>query len=175
MSSDLTKTLGVCALIVTLVTVITGPGWFENHGSDIGASQFEHSRNFPNKALTIFVPSTIHAVASAPLPFFVEIEPRQLVPPDSVLYLRGLPTRASLSEGHRISADVWVVSIVGLSNLEIQATAGVSQRSDLTLTLIRADGSLLASAQTILSILEPIGTSETVAAIKDTNEGTRSC
>src|SRR5262249_244522 len=145
------------------------------HASNIRASQFEPSRNYPNKALTIFVPSTIHAAASAPLPFFVEIEPRQLVPPDSVLYIRGLPPGAGLSEGHRVSADVWVVSIFGLSNLEIQATAGISQRSDLILilTLIRADGGLLASAQTVLSIREPIGTSTNVTAIKDTNEEER--
>src|SRR5215831_16755440 len=159
-SGHLTKLLGVGALVVigatALVTVIFAPGRFGYHGSDIQASQFKPSQKFKNTALTIFVPSTIYAEASEPLPFFVEIDPRQLIPPDSVLSIHGLPPAASLSEGHRVSADVWVVPIVGLSNLEIHSTAGVSQRSDLTLTL-QADGGLLAKAHTVLSIVEPIG------------------
>jgi hypothetical protein len=168
----LTKLLGLSALIVisaaALVTVISARGGFGNYGFNTRASQFESSQNFQNKALTIFVPSRIHAEGSAPLPFFVEIDPPQLIPPDSVLHIRGLPPGASLSEGHRVSADVWVVPIAKLSNLEIQVTAGVSQRSDLTLTLIRADGGLLASTHTVLSILEPVGRSVTVTADEET-------
>src|SRR5215475_11557696 len=150
------------------MSVMSAPGVFGNDGSNTRASQFEPSQNFQNKALTIFVPSGIHAEASAPLPFFVEIDPPHLVPPDSVLQIRGLPPGASLSEGHRVSADVWVVPSAGLTNLEIQASGGVSQQSDLTLTLIRADGGLLANAHTVLTILEPIGRSATVAADKET-------
>src|SRR5262249_40015769 len=118
--------------------------------------------------LTIFVPSTIYAEASEPLPLFVEIDPRQFVPPDSALYIHGLPPAASLSEGHRVSADVWVVPIAGLSNLDIVATTNVSPRSDLTLMLIRGDGDLLAKARTVLSIVEPIGTNINSTAVKNT-------
>src|SRR5262245_20492251 len=150
------------------MSVMSAPGVFGNDGSNTRASQFEPSQNFQNKALTIFVPSGIHAEASAPLPFFVELDPPQLVPPDSVLQIRRLPPGASLSEGHRVSADGWVVPIAELSNLEVRVTLGVSQRSNLTLTLIRADGGLLANAHTVLTILEPIGWSATVAADKET-------
>src|SRR5215475_7057182 len=115
------------------MSVMSAPGVFGNDGSNTRASQFELSQNFQNKALTIFVPSEILAEASAPLPFFVEIDPPQFVPPDSFLHIRGLPPGASLSEGHRVSANVWVVASVGLSNLEIQVTAGISQQSNLTL------------------------------------------
>ena len=169
LSGRLTKLVGAGALVVIsaalLVSVISTPAGI--HESDSQASQFKASQKFKNRALTIFVPSTIYAEASEPLPFFVEIDGRQLVPPDSVLYIHGLPPAASLSEGHRVSADVWVVPIVGLSNLEIHSTAGVSQRSDLTLTL-QADGGLLAKARTVLSIVEPIGTSTTVTSVKNT-------
>src|SRR5262245_26559244 len=150
------------------MSVMSAPGVFGNDGSNTRASQFEPSQNFQNKALTIFVPSGIHAEASAPLPFFVELDPPQLVPPDSVLQIRRLPPGASLSEGHRVSADGWVVPIAELSNLEVRVTLGDSQRSILTLTLIRADGGLLANAHTVLTILEPIGWSATVAADKET-------
>ena len=162
--------LGLGTLIfisaVALVT-ISGPEWFGNDEPNTLASQFEPSQQ-QNRALTIFVPSGIPAEASAPLPFFVEIDPPHLIPPDSVLQIRGLPPGASLSVGHRVSADVWAVPSAGLSNLEIQASEGVSQQSDLTLTLIRADGGLLANAHTVLSILEPIGMSTTVTADKET-------
>src|SRR5215467_10380954 len=62
LSGRLMKLLGVGALVAigatALVTVISAPGRFRNDGSD----------------LTIFVPSTIYAEASEPLPFFVEID-----------------------------------------------------------------------------------------------------
>jgi len=168
----LTKLLRLIALIVisaaALLAVISAPDRFGNDGSNSRASQFESSQNLQNGDLKIFVPFGIHAVASAPLPFFVKIDPPQLVPPNSVFQIRGLPPGASLSEGHRVSADVWVVPIVGLSNLEIQATGGFSQSSVLTLSLVRADGGVLANAHTLLSILEPIGRSATVTADKET-------
>jgi hypothetical protein len=161
------KLLGLIALIAisaaALVTVISAPGWFGSDGPHTRASQFLPSQNFQNKALTIFIPSGVHAEASARLPFFVEIDPPHLAPPDSVLQIGGLPPGTSLSEGRRVSTDVWVVPIAGLSNLEIQATAGGSQQFDLTLALIRGDGGLLANAHTVLSILEPIGRSAVTA------------
>jgi hypothetical protein len=52
---------------------------------------------------------------------------------------------------------MWTVPIAALSNLEIKAPAGVSEPSNLTLALVRADGAILAEARTVLSILEPIG------------------
>jgi hypothetical protein len=174
LSGHLTKLLGVGALVVisaaVFVSVISAPDKFGNDESDRPAGQFKPSQKFTSRALTIFVPSAIYAEASEALPFFVNIDPRQSVPPDSVLYVHGLSPAASLSEGHRVSADVWVVPIVGLSNLEIHAAAGLSQRSDLTLMLIRADGELLAKAHTVLSIVEPIGTSTTVTAAMNTKE-----
>src|SRR5262245_51564987 len=150
-----------------LLTVISAPEWF---GIKTGASQFGPSQNVQNKAPTIFVPSAIHAEASGPLPFFVEIDSPQLVPPDSVLQIRGLPSGASLSEGRRVSADVWAVPIIGLSNLEIEAASDVSQRFDLTLTLIRPDGGIVANARTILSILEPIASGATATADRETTK-----
>jgi hypothetical protein len=174
LSGYLTKLLGVGALIVigaaAFLTVISAPGRFGNYGHDSQAIQFKPSQTFTNSALTIFVPSTIYAETSEALPFFVKIDPRESVPPDSVLSIHGLSPAANLSEGHRVSADIWVVPIVALSNLEIHAAPGVSQRSDLTLMLIRADGDLLAKAHTVLSIVEPIGTTTTITAAKNTQE-----
>src|SRR5262249_13126600 len=116
LSGHLTKLLGVGALIIisAVAAVILVPGRLENHRSDSKASQFKPSQGLQNKVLTIFVPSTIYAEASEPLPLFVEIDPRQFVPPDTALYIHGLPPAVSLSEGYRVSADVWVVPIIAL-------------------------------------------------------------
>src|SRR5262249_1701289 len=105
LSGHLTKLLGVGALVVigaaAFVTVISAPDKFGNHGYDSQADQFKTSQN-TNRAPTIFVPSTIYAEASEALPFFVKIDPRQSVPPDSVLSIHGLTAAASLSEGRRV-------------------------------------------------------------------------
>jgi hypothetical protein len=52
---------------------------------------------------------------------------------------------------------MWTVPIAALSNLEVNAPAGVSVSSNLTLALVRADGTILAEARTVLSIRELIG------------------
>ena len=70
-----------------------------------------------------------------------------------------------------MSADVWAVPLVGLPNLEIHVTPDIPERSDLTLTLLRNDGRLLAEARTALSILKPVGWTPTVAAVKDMSDG----
>ncbi|HEY5831045.1 MAG TPA: hypothetical protein VIV01_22025 [Hyphomicrobiaceae bacterium] len=87
----------------------------------------------------------------------MEIAPPGWDIPDTVLQIGGLPPGATLTDGRPLSSGMWTVPIAALSNLEINAPAGVSEPSNLTLALVRADGTILAEARTVLSILEPIG------------------
>ena len=170
------RVVGASSFIVITATapligmLVLGP--FVSHGRSEGPpGQLQPSQKSLHGALTIIVGSAIYAEPSEPWPMVVEIDPPQSVPPDAVLHVRGLPPSATLSQGYRVSGDVWAVPLVGLSNLEIHVAPDIPERSDLTLTLLRPDGRLLAKARTALSILKPVGWTPTIAAVKDTSGG----
>jgi len=100
--------------------------------------------------------------SQTPLP--IRIEPRDQVPPQAMLLVRGLSATAHLSEGRMFGPGVWVVPLPSISRLTIQAPAEVS-RSDLTLTLVTPDGKPLAEAKITLFIAPPTFRDEPVAAV----------
>ena len=163
--------LATAALIVAAATVLLGgmlalyPFYpFGTHGSPSSLiGQRQPDQRLSGGPAIINVASTNYAEPLSRWPMPVEIGPSQWVPPDSVLHVRGLPSTVTLSEGRRVSADVWAVPLVGLSNLELLVAIGVSGKSDLTLSLVAADGSILAEARTAISINEPPGTTTPVA------------
>jgi hypothetical protein len=170
------RVLAAGALIVIAPTallagmLVLGPFGIQGEPADL-ARQLQPSQKLLDGGPIIVVASMIYAEPSSSWPMPVEVGPPQSVPPDSVLHVHGLPPTATLSGGRRVSADVWAVPLVGLSNLVIHVATGVSGQSDLTLTLFGADGSILAKARTSLSIIEPTGTTTAAAASKDLSAG----
>ena len=170
------RTLATGALCAIAATLLLGgllaSGSFGTHGNPAGlVGQPQPSQKLRDGAPIIIVASTIYVEPSSQRPLPVEIGQPQLVPSDSVLWVRGLPAAVTLSEGRRVSADTWAVPVVGLSTLEIQVAASVSDRSNLTLTLVRADGSLLAEASTTIAINESTGTTTSAAAVANLPPG----
>jgi hypothetical protein len=101
-------------------------------------------------APVIIVGPAIHVSSLTPLP--IEIGPPQWVPRDSTLDIRGLPSGVALSRGRRLSDDLWAIPVGDLASLHIKAAASALGASDVTLTLVAADGSVLANASTRISI-----------------------
>jgi len=166
------RALILIAIIATaLVTGMSVPDQFGNNRLASWSTQLQQAEKFQNRVLTIIVASTIYAEPSEPWPVLVEIDPSRWAPSDSVLHVRGLPPTAFLSEGYRLSSGVWLLPIVGLSNLEIHVPTGVSEQSELTFTLVRTDGSVLAKAHAVLSILEPVSTTAAAAAVVHMSTG----
>ena len=155
------KGFGVGALLVviltTLATVISEPSRSTHDGTVGSVGQILTLSKTPDRVPTLIVASTTYAEPSEAWPLLVEIAPPGWDIPDTVLQIRGLPPGATLTHGRPLSSGMWTVPIAALSNLEINAPAGVSEPSNLTLALVRADGAILAEARTVLSILEPIG------------------
>jgi hypothetical protein len=54
----------------------------------------------------------------------------------------------SLSDGYSIGPGSWAVPLLGLSSLKAVIPAGISGRSELTISLVSVDGTLLAEAKT---------------------------
>ena len=103
----------------------------------------------------IIVGTSIDVEPASHAPLLIDIGPPEWVPRDSTLYLEGLPDAVALSLGHRVSANLWAVSIGDLPKLHIDVAAGTAGRSDVTIRLDASDGSLLAKARTAISIIAP--------------------
>lgn len=103
----------------------------------------------------IAVISTVVAEPASRTPLQIHIAPTEAIPRNSFLQLRGLPPTASLSEGQAIAPGSWAVPLVGLPSLALQLPATVSGRSELLISLVGQDGTLLAEARVAL-IIQPV-------------------
>ena len=59
---------------------------------------------------------------------------------------------ASLSEGHSIAPGAWAIAVNALPNLRIALPAGWTGRSEIVITLVAVDGSVLAEERTVLAV-----------------------
>ena len=104
------------------------------------------------------VAATILAEPATQIPFAIQVGPQDAVPANSFIRLRGLPHSVSLSEGHAIAPGAWAIPLFGLATLQATIPAGLSGRSELIVTLVAVDGTVLAegtSALLIESVAEP--------------------
>jgi hypothetical protein len=102
---------------------------------------------------SIAVRSLVVAEPASQMPFEVKVAPSEAIPRNSFLRLRGLPPTASLSEGHSIAPGSWAVPLNGLPRLTLILPATAAGKSELIVTLVGEDGTLLAEAHVSLVIL----------------------
>jgi len=100
----------------------------------------------------ITVAATISAEPAGETAFGIRVGPADAVPRNSFLRVRGLPPMAALSEGHSIAPGTWAVSLAALPDLRIMLPAGAAGRSEIVITLVGVDGSVLAEANATLAI-----------------------
>jgi superoxide dismutase, Cu-Zn family len=93
--------------------------------------------------LTFAAPSS-----KAELP--VRVEPQKALPSNSSLRVRGLPMYAALSAGYAVAPGIWDVPLIAAPHLSIIMPRQGQGRSDLVISLVKADGSVLAEARTVL-------------------------
>jgi hypothetical protein len=96
---------------------------------------------------TIAVAATIAVQASTRVPFPIRVGQ---VPPNSFVRVRGLPTTASLSDGHAISPGTWAVPLNALADLTMAVPSTVKGSVEVVVTLVGSDGSVLTEARTTL-------------------------
>jgi hypothetical protein len=112
------------------------------------------------------VPPTIAAEPATQAAFPILVGPAPAVPRNSFVRLRGLPPMAALSEGHSISPGAWAVSLAALPTLKIVLPAGSTGRSDIVVTLVAIDGSVLAEAESALTVAAAAQPSEKNQALR---------
>jgi hypothetical protein len=106
----------------------------------------------PADAPRIRVAPTILAEPATQTPISIQIGPSDALPSNSFVRLRGLPPSVSLTEGHAIAPGSWAVPLFGLPTLKANVPAGVSGRSEVTVSLVGVDGTLLAEARIALIV-----------------------
>ena len=101
---------------------------------------------------TITLPSAISAEAATQAALPIRVTPADAVPRNSFVRVRGLPPTAALTEGYSIAPGSWAVSLAALPELKIMLPAGTTGRSEITVTLVSIDGSVLAESKAMLAI-----------------------
>ena len=102
----------------------------------------------------IIVAPTIMARPGSKVPLAIKVGPPQALPKKCFVSLRGLPPSVSLPGWENIGSGSWTIPLFALPTLMADIPFDVSGRSQVTVSLIAMDGSLLAQAQTML-IVDP--------------------
>lgn len=100
----------------------------------------------------IAVHSTVVAEPASKMPLLIRIAPVESIPPKAFLRLRGLPHTAALSEGHVIAPGSWAVPLSGLLGLTLSVPGAAVGRSELVISLVGEDGTLIAETRVALVI-----------------------
>jgi formylglycine-generating enzyme required for sulfatase activity/serine/threonine protein kinase len=104
------------------------------------------------RGIIITLPPTISAKPSSQAALPIGVAPADAVPRNSFVRVRGLPPTAALTEGYSIALGSWAVSLAALPELKIMLPAGTSGRSEIIVTLVSIDGSVLAETKSMLAI-----------------------
>src|SRR5262245_7868801 len=83
----------------------------------------------------------------------IEVRPRDALAKNSFIRVRGLPATAALSEGYAIAPGSWAVPLNALSSLMVILPVGVEGKSEVNITVVNVEGSILAEATTTLSVV----------------------
>ncbi len=105
-----------------------------------------------NARATITVAATVTAEPASQVAFGIRVGPPEAVPRNSFLRLHGLPPMAALSEGHSIAPGAWAVALSVLPDLKITLPAGATGRSEIVITLVAIDGTVLAEERSTLAV-----------------------
>jgi hypothetical protein len=101
---------------------------------------------------TIAVTATVPAEPATQAPLAIRVGPPDAVPKGSFIRIRGLPPTMALSDGHSIAPGSWAVPIAALPNLKITLPAVAPGKSEISITLVGSDGSVLAEAKSVLVV-----------------------
>lgn len=100
----------------------------------------------------INVAPTILAEPDSQALLLIEVAPREALPSNSFVRLRGFPRSVSLTEGHAIAPGSWAVPLFALGSLKAIVPAGVSGRTEIVISLVGVDGTTLAESRTALVV-----------------------
>jgi hypothetical protein len=103
----------------------------------------------------------------------IQLEPLEILPHHTFIRLRGLPRSVSVTDGLAIGPGVWAVALLDLAKLNLNVPVDVSGRSNLRISLVDVEGTILAEAASAL-VVGPAGVfapdQEPAAALSSENK-----
>lgn len=136
------RRLAFAALAATTLFVSDAQQWILP-----GQAQAQQQEFFLNVAPVMLA----EPASKSPLP--IQVGPQDALFRNSFVRIRGLPTAATLTEGHAISAGAWAIPLAGLASLGIVLPVGLQQgRWDVVVSLVTIEGKVLTEAKTALVV-----------------------
>jgi hypothetical protein len=129
---------GLAAVLAATIAV--------HDGARVAEAQTSPAKPFVSVAAIVLIEP------AAETPFPIQIGPADAIPPQTFLRIRGLPRAATLSEGHSISQGSWAIPLASLSRLKIAAPLGSDGRTEVTISLVAVDGTVLSETKATMLI-----------------------
>jgi hypothetical protein len=105
--------------------------------------------------IALSVPSPVEVAPASTTRLPIQITPANAAERNNFIRIRGLPPSAALSEGHAVAPGSWAVPLNALANLSVILPGGVQGSSEVTITLVNVDGTVLAETKTALVTAAP--------------------
>ena len=96
----------------------------------------------------------IEAKPGEEVPFNIAIDSVDMLPPRSIIAIRGIPQGATFSQGRPYGSSEWSLTPDEVGDLRIHLPKGTTEGTDMRIELVGADGTTLASATTRLDVAE---------------------
>jgi hypothetical protein len=100
----------------------------------------------------VIMSSTIQAEPGADVTLSIDVIPLDAAPDKSYIKIRGLPSAATLNEGHVIAPGAWAIALAAVPNLRLKLPARQSGRSDLVVSLVGLNGAIVAETRASLIV-----------------------
>jgi hypothetical protein len=114
--------------------------------------ELAHAQQAERSHPEIIVAPTIMAQPGSRVPLAIKVGPPGALPQKCFVSLRGLPPNVSLPGWQNIGSGSWTIPLFALPTLMVDIPSDASGRSQVTVSLIAMDGSMLAQAQTTLIV-----------------------
>jgi hypothetical protein len=100
----------------------------------------------------ITVPAIVLIEPMVETSFPIQVGPIESLPRNCFVRVKGLPTQAVFSDGHVVSPGTWALPIAGLDELKLTVPLATQGRTELQLTLMAIDGTMLADSKVTLAV-----------------------
>jgi len=102
--------------------------------------------------VTVSVAARLTTEPGVSTPLGIRVGPAAALPRSSFLRIRGLPQTASLSNGHAIAPGSWAIPVTAVDDLSVMMAPDAPARSDIVVTLVSVEGTVLAEARSTLTV-----------------------
>ena len=105
------------------------------------------------ETLSLVVPSAAQLAPGGETALSIQIVPAAAIPRHAIVLIRGMPSSVTLSGGRLFESGVWGIPAADIGKVKITSVPEAFGWSDVTISVVTIDGTLLAEARTNLVIM----------------------